>query len=634
MVDYVPSGIDTNWFLSVDSTVYGRIDTSGDGDMYKVYLTAGAYEFNLVGDPALGDVLTDPVLRIYNSAGLQVAVDDDNGVASNSYIDFSAATSGYYYISAAAFTSGTGDFALSVRQHYLSNQQPILIEPGMSSTGRIDPINNDVRDLDLYRIYLAAGVTYTFKMVSQPGVDGPNSDPITPLDSVRFVFHGDTDQLRVSDPSEVVATVSTSGYYTFEAWGNYSGAQGHYSVSVDASSPIRYNRPVGGDRQVSVSEDTAVTFNSASFGFSDADGDSLKAIVITSLPSVGSFTFFGSPVRVGDYVAVGYLPQLIWIPPANLAGQNVASFGFAVVDSSSRAAFDLTPNTITLSTIAVNDAPVIASNSGALSATLNINENGAAVATIHADDVDSTPSYAVSGTDAALFNINTTTGVLSFKAAPDYETPKDAGGDNAYNITVLATDGSLTDTQTLTMVVHNLAGNTIVGNSRNNTVDASHAINSLAATGEEDSIDGRKGNDKLNGLGGNDTLIGGYGKDTLTGAAGYDRLDGGRDADQFVFATKLSSARVDTIVAFQHDADKLVLENNVFKAIGSSLSSDEFYAKAGATHAHDKSDHLVYNKTTGDLYYDKDGKGGAAAVLFVTIANHPGSLDHGDFLIV
>ena len=49
---------------------------------------------------------------------------------------------------------------------------------------------------------------------------------------------------------------------------------------------------------------------------------------------------------------------------------------------------------------------------------------------------------------------------------------------------------------------------------------------------------------------------------------------------------------------------------------------------------HDKSDQLVYNKTTGDLYYDKDGKGGAAAILFVTIANHPGSLDHGDFLII
>ena len=41
----------------------------------------------------------------------------------------------------------------------------------------------------------------------------------------------------------------------------------------------------------------------------------------------------------------------------------------------------------------------------------------------------------------------------------------------------------------------------------------------------------------------------------------------------------------------------------------------------------------LYNKTNGNLYYDADGKDGAAAVHFATLANKP-TLDHGDFSIV
>src|SRR5439155_14233048 len=33
-------------------------------------------------------------------------------------------------------------------------------------------------------------------------------------------------------------------------------------------------------------------------------------------------------------------------------------------------------------------------------------------------------------------------GVLSFNAAPDYENPTDVGGDNVYDVTVTASDGS------------------------------------------------------------------------------------------------------------------------------------------------------------------------------------------------
>ena len=45
------------------------------------------------------------------------------------------------------------------------------------------------------------------------------------------------------------------------------------------------------------------------------------------------------------------------------------------------------------------------------------------------------------GQDAGDFNINPTTGVLTFSAVPDYEDPADQNEDNVYNLTVQVTDG-------------------------------------------------------------------------------------------------------------------------------------------------------------------------------------------------
>ena len=45
----------------------------------------------------------------------------------------------------------------------------------------------------------------------------------------------------------------------------------------------------------------------------------------------------------------------------------------------------------------------------------------------------------LSGTDAAAFSLDAQ-GAVTFKALPNFEAPKDAGKDNVYNITVVATD--------------------------------------------------------------------------------------------------------------------------------------------------------------------------------------------------
>ncbi|MGB0954466.1 MAG: cadherin domain-containing protein, partial [Panacagrimonas sp.] len=106
---------------------------------------------------------------------------------------------------------------------------------------------------------------------------------------------------------------------------------------------------------------------------------------------------------------------------------------------------------------APNAPPIIASNGGGDSAQISIAENNQAVTTVSALDPDlNAVSYGLAGgADAALFSINSITGALSLLNPPDFENPLDAGGDNVYEVSVLATDGVLADFQSLSVQVVN-----------------------------------------------------------------------------------------------------------------------------------------------------------------------------------
>ncbi|HWK63935.1 MAG TPA: carbohydrate-binding protein [Rhizobiaceae bacterium] len=86
-------------------------------------------------------------------------------------------------------------------------------------------------------------------------------------------------------------------------------------------------------------------------------------------------------------------------------------------------------------------------------ATASFAENSlGTVLDLEASDGDGTAlTYGLSGNgaDDALFDIDPATGILTFKAAPDFET----GGDNAYSVEVTVTDGASTVTQTVTVTV-------------------------------------------------------------------------------------------------------------------------------------------------------------------------------------
>jgi Ca2+-binding RTX toxin-like protein len=156
--------------------------------------------------------------------------------------------------------------------------------------------------------------------------------------------------------------------------------------------------------------------------------------------------------------------------------------------------------------------------------------------------------------------------------------------------------------------------------------------NTLANT-----ITGNAAKNLLSGSSGNDTISGGAGNDTLVGGAGNDSLTGGAGLDVFRFNAALSAtANRDKITDFVVADDTIQLENAVFMSLSTTgtLAAGRLRAGAGVTSAADANDFLLYNATTGALYYDADGTGAASApVQFATLGTGL-SLTASDFFII
>jgi hypothetical protein len=106
----------------------------------------------------------------------------------------------------------------------------------------------------------------------------------------------------------------------------------------------------------------------------------------------------------------------------------------------------------------MNNAPVFTSGKS-----LSVPENTTAVVQCKATDADGNAlTYSITGgEDSSKFVIVKTTGVLSFKTAPDFEKPVDVGADNIYKVVVSATDGKVATAQSIAVLVNDVADGTV-----------------------------------------------------------------------------------------------------------------------------------------------------------------------------
>ncbi len=186
---------------------------------------------------------------------------------------------------------------------------------------------------------------------------------------------------------------------------------------------------------------------------------------------------------------------------------------------------------------------------------------------------------------------------------------------------------------TLAAEVENLLGSgsanvSLNGNALANTIAGNAGHNVIGGLKANDSLTGGAGNDTLQGGEGYDSLAGGSGDDVLIGGAGRDQLTGGAGADVFVFNSALVvGANVDTLTDFSGGDDTLRLDADVFGAFtaGVAVTAAQYLAAPGATAAADALQRLVFDTSSGSLYYDADGAGGVAAIKFAIFGTttHP-----------
>ncbi len=114
------------------------------------------------------------------------------------------------------------------------------------------------------------------------------------------------------------------------------------------------------------------------------------------------------------------------------------------------------------------------------------------------------------------------------------------------------------------------------------------------------------------------------------GGAGRDYLSGNKGRDTYRFET-VDTNSADFIADFISGEDRIMLKASTFGLTEGSLNADLFIANATGSAA-DKNDHILYNTSTGALFFDKDGKGGETAVQFATIKDKP-ELNATDFIV-
>ena len=225
---------------------------------------------------------------------------------------------------------------------------------------------------------------------------------------------------------QLTGTFTTVSFRLSAAPGSHEGAGSdaiEMGFALDAL-PVITSNGGGATGAVSVAENTSAVTTVTS---TDVDGPSASYSIIGGADaakfainaSTGALSFVAAP----DYEA-----------PTDVGADNIYDVNVEVSDGAGGTDSQALSVTVT----PVNDNnPVITSNGGGATAAVNVAENATAVTTVTATDADlpvQTLSYSISGgADAAKFAINSSTGVLTFVSAPDYETPTDAGGNNIYD---------------------------------------------------------------------------------------------------------------------------------------------------------------------------------------------------------
>jgi len=170
------------------------------------------------------------------------------------------------------------------------------------------------------------------------------------------------------------------------------------------------------------------------------------------------------------------------------------------------------------------------------------------------------------------------------------------------------------------------------GLSPGKAIDAFGFTNALL---DVEGVIGTKFADRIYGNEFDNVLTGAAGNDILAGGAGIDILRGGLGSDTFILNADPSPDNYAVIRDFgvvTGDNDRFALENAVLRDIGSAgpLNADAFFAGAVAD---DLEHRIIYDRPTGELFYDPDGNDVGEQILIAVLVDSP-KLTFSDFVVI
>ena len=252
---------------------------------------------------------------------------------------------------------------------------------------------------------------------------------------------------------------ATTGVVTFKSSPNYeapgdAGGDNVYDVTVSAS-----------DGTITTTKDVAITVTNvneaptvtsaatASFAenatgtvYTASATDPDAGATLTYSISGADASLFNINATTG---AVTFKSSPNYEAPGDAGGNNIYDVKVTASDGTLSSTKD-----VAITVTNVNEAPTVTS---AATASFAENATGTVYAVAATDpDAGAALTYSISGADASLFNINATTGVVTFKSSPNYEAPGDAGANNVYDVNVTASDGSLSSTKAVAITVTNV----------------------------------------------------------------------------------------------------------------------------------------------------------------------------------
>jgi len=295
-------------------------------------------------------------------------------------------------------------------------------------------------------------------------------------DASFFSMSGETLSFKGSANYEAPSDLNTDGVYEVYV---------QTSSGTAASTQTVYVRVTDAPEapSISTSSITSVAENSLVLTtISAVDEDRGSSVTYSLLDSSGSKdeALLAINASTGQ---VSFVTAPDFESPTDLNSDNTIDFTVVASDGSLSSQADFS-----VAITNVNDAPSFGSTTE-----FSIGESTTIVGTISVTDQDSSASsisFSLATGDAAvddgLLAINSSTGVVSFLSAPNFESPSDQGADNTYNFTVIASDGSASSSIAMSVAVSNVNESPLFSVSSSQTYVENSGVSISVAANDQD----------------------------------------------------------------------------------------------------------------------------------------------------